>query len=51
MVSTAHELKDAAIKTHADLIVRVTGPQADSRYTDFFGRNATCAANFIFVRT
>jgi cephalosporin hydroxylase len=25
--------------------------QVDTRYTDFFGRNATCAANSIFVRT
>jgi hypothetical protein len=25
--------------------------KVDTRYTDFFGRNATCAANSIFVRT
>jgi hypothetical protein len=24
--------------------------QVDTRYTDFFGRNATCAANSIFIR-
>jgi cephalosporin hydroxylase len=25
--------------------------KVDTRYTDFFGRNATCAANSIFVRS
>jgi hypothetical protein len=27
MVSPAHEIKNAAIKAHADLVVRVKGPQ------------------------
>ncbi len=57
MAFTPHELKNAAIKTHADLAARVTGAQreqrcrVDTRYTDFLGRDATCAANSIFVRS
>ena len=36
---------------HKFLGGRSTGYMVDTRYTDFFGRNATCAANSIFVRT
>jgi hypothetical protein len=56
MVSAAHELKNAAIRAQADLdLSRFLAPlaqhyQVDTRYTDFFGRNATCAANSIFIR-
>jgi hypothetical protein len=40
MASTAHELKDAAVKAHADLVVRVTGPQGGiATFLDsFFGQ-------------
>jgi cephalosporin hydroxylase len=32
------------------LAPRADGYRVDTRYTDFFGRNATCAANSIFVK-
>jgi cephalosporin hydroxylase len=39
MVSPAHELKNAAIKAHADLVVRVKGPQGGvpTFFDNFFG--------------
>jgi hypothetical protein len=47
-------VEDSRIKTQ-DLIrflaQRAQRYDVDTRYTDFFGRNATCAANSIFVRT
>ncbi len=47
-------VEDSRIKTRelaAFLEQREQRYRVDTRYTDFFGRNATCAANSIFVRT
>jgi cephalosporin hydroxylase len=47
-------VEDSRIKTRelgAFLAQRDERYRVDTRYTDFFGRNATCAANSIFVRT
>lgn len=47
-------VEDSRIKTRdlaAFLAQREQRYKVDTRYTDFFGRNATCAANSIFVRT
>ena len=46
-------VEDSRIKTRelaAFLGQRDQRYKVDTRYTDFFGRNATCAANSIFVR-
>jgi cephalosporin hydroxylase len=47
-------VEDSRIKTRelgAFLAQREQRYRVDTRYTDFFGRNATCAANSIFVRS
>jgi cephalosporin hydroxylase len=47
-------VEDSRIKTrelNAFMGQRAQRYQVDTRYTDFFGRNATCAANSIFLRT
>jgi cephalosporin hydroxylase len=47
-------VEDSRIKARelaAFLAQREQRYTVDTRYTDFFGRNATCAANSIFVRT
>jgi cephalosporin hydroxylase len=47
-------VEDSRIKTQdlsRFLAPRAQHYQVDTRYTDFFGRNATCAANSIFMRT
>jgi hypothetical protein len=47
-------VEDSRIKTRelgAFLALREQHYRVDTRYTDFFGRNATCAANSIFVRS
>lgn len=47
-------VEDSRIKAQAlgtFLTPRAQDYQVDARYTDFFGRNATCAANSIFKRT
>jgi cephalosporin hydroxylase len=47
-------VEDSRIKTQElakFLARREQRYKVDTRYTDFFGRNATCAANSIFVRT
>jgi hypothetical protein len=40
MAATAHELKNAAIKAHAELVVRVKGPQGGvpTFFDNFFGQ-------------
>jgi hypothetical protein len=46
-------VEDSRIKTEdlaKFLAQRAQRYRVDTRYTDFFGRNATCAANSIFVR-
>jgi cephalosporin hydroxylase len=47
-------VEDSEIK-HADIIRFLAGREncylVDTKYTDFFGRNATCAMDSIFIRT